>query len=691
MAVNEAAPGLAGEYLVRVLAAMVGPDARPRSDQLAAVEALVHDRRRVLLVQATGWGKSATYWAATSALRHQGRGPTIVISPLLALMRDQIDAAGRAGLQAETVNSSNPEDWHAVFDRLAGDELDVLLVSPERLANPRFAEQALPLLARAGLLVIDEAHCISDWGFDFRPDYQRLSRLLAEMAPDSPVLATTATANARVTDDVAAQLGPATLVLRGPLARASLRLAVVPGIDAVQRLAWVSDALRDLPGSGIVYALTVEQVTSITSFLTEQGYPVAAYTGQTDPEDRQRIESALRDNRLKAVVATSALGMGYDKPDLGFCIHVGSPDSPVAYYQQVGRAGRALDTAAGVLLPAAESDPRIWDYFATASIPDPDAADRVLTLLDRSGGQTVVDIESETGLRRGRLEALLKILRVDGSVDRVGTAWTATGTPWRYDAAKYDAVVAARRAEADLMRAYASGRRCLMQILTEALDDPASAACGRCSVCTGELPGPGREPDPARVEAARRYLRGRVHPLEPRKLWPRGASRSGRIGGISVGRALAYADDPAWPTLTSELAGPDGPPSPELRDALVELLTRWRGDWPERPVAVVPVPSHTHPLRVDGMAAHIAAVGRLPLLRPLRSSGAPAPVGVSSARRVGHLLDMLSLDADVPVPAGSILLVDDVARTQWTLTVAGTLLVGAGAGAVLPLVGHRLP
>ncbi|CAN5855445.1 hypothetical protein BH18ACT7_BH18ACT7_12840 [soil metagenome] len=258
MAVNEAAPGLAGEYLVRVLAAMVGPDARPRSDQVAAVEALVHDRRRVLLVQATGWGKSATYWAATSALRHQGRGPTIVISPLLALMRDQIDAAGRAGLQAETVNSSNPEDWNAVFDRLTGDELDVLLVSPERLANPRFAEQALPLLARAGLLVIDEAHCTSDWGFDFRPDYQRLSRLLAEMAPDSPVLATTATANARVTDDVAAQLGPATLVLRGPLARASLRLAVVPGLDAVQRLAWVSDALRDLPGSGIVYALTVE-------------------------------------------------------------------------------------------------------------------------------------------------------------------------------------------------------------------------------------------------------------------------------------------------------------------------------------------------------------------------------------------------------------------------------------------------
>ncbi len=686
-----AEPGLAAEHLKRVLAAMVGPGAEPRADQLEAVEALVQDRRRVLLVQATGWGKSATYWAATSALRHQGHGPTIVISPLLALMQDQIGAAKRAGLHAETVNSANPEDWREIFDRLAGDEIDVLLVSPERLGNPRFAEQAMPLLARAGLLVIDEAHCISDWGFDFRPDYQRLSRLLAEMAPGSPVLATTATANARVTDDVAAQLGAATLVLRGPLARASLQLAVVPGLTAVQRLAWVSDALRDLPGSGIVYALTVEQVTSITAFLTEQGYAVAAYTGQTDTEDRRRIEKALRDNELKAVVATSALGMGYDKPDLGFCIHVGSPDSPVAYYQQVGRAGRALDTAVGVLLPAAESDPRIWDYFATATIPDPDAADRVLTLLDHSGGQTVAAIETETGLRRGRLEALLKILRVDGSVDREGTAWTATGTPWQYDARKYDAVVAARRAEADLMRSYAAGSRCLMQILTEALDDPASAACGRCSVCAGELPGPGREPDTAQVDAARRYLRARNHPLEPRKLWPRGVTRRGRITGVSPGRALAYADDPAWPTITAELAGPDAPPSDELRAALVDLLSRWRGDWPERPVAVVPVPSRSRPLRVHGMAAHIAVVGRLPLLEPLRSHGPPAPTGVSSTTRVAHLLDTLSLDTDVAVPRGPILLVDDLARTQWTLTVAGTLLHDAGAGTLLPLVGHRLP
>ena len=348
--------------LERVITAMAGPDARPRPDQVTAVEALVEQRRRVLVVQATGWGKSAVYWAATAVLRAAGGGPTLVVSPLLALMRDQIAAAGRAGLRAATVNSTNVEDWDEVLTELRAGRLDVLLISPERLSNPAFARQLPGLLASLGLLVIDEAHCVSDWGFDFRPDYQRLTRTLLGLASGTPVLATTATANQRVTADVAAQLGQDTVTLRGSLARASLRLAVVPGLSVLDRYAWVADALRDLPGSGIVYVLTVAETERVAAFLTEQGLDVAAYSGQTP--NRVTLENRLRDNQIKALVATSALGMGYDKPDLAFCVHLGSPASPVAYYQQVGRAGRALDDALAVLVPA-EADERIWEYFAT--------------------------------------------------------------------------------------------------------------------------------------------------------------------------------------------------------------------------------------------------------------------------------------------------------------------------------------
>src|SRR3954453_17041447 len=341
---------------------MAGPDARPRPDQTRAVEHLV-EGHRVLVVQATGWGKSAVYWAATAALRAKGAGPTLVVSPLLALMRDQIAAAKRAGLQAATVNSTNVEEWGEVLAELRSGKTDLLLISPERLSNPSFAAQLPELLSQCGLLVIDEAHCVSDWGFDFRPDYQRLTRTLLGLAPGTPVLATTATANQRVTSDVAAQLGDETVTLRVSLARASLRLAVVPQLTVLERYAWVAEALQSMPGSGIVYALTVAETERGTAFLRSQGLDVAAYSGQTP--NREELEDRLRDNQVKALVATSALGMGYDKPDLAFCIHLGSPGSPVAYYQQVGRAGRALEDARAVLVPA-EADERIWGYFATA-------------------------------------------------------------------------------------------------------------------------------------------------------------------------------------------------------------------------------------------------------------------------------------------------------------------------------------
>ncbi len=401
------------EAAERCLRSLAGPQARLRADQWSAIKALVADRRRALVVQRTGWGKSAVYFVAAALLRERGAGPAVIVSPLLALMRNQIAAAERAGIRAATINSANIEDWDAIGAEIAADAVDVLLVSPERLNNPDFRDLILPKLASsAGMIVIDEAHCISDWGHDFRPDYRRLRGVVAGLAPDVPVLATTATANTRVMRDVAEQLGsgwrgpgepPPTLVLRGPLDRGSLHLAVLRLPVPAQRLAWLADQLGELPGSGIIYTLTVAAAHDVAEFLRDRGYPVEAYTGQTDPAQRLAVEEDLLANKVKAVVATSALGMGYDKPDLGFIIHLGAPQSPVAYYQQIGRAGRGVDRAEVILLPGAE-DRDIWAYFASLAFPPEPLVRAVLAALaGASGPVSLAALEASADLSRGRL------------------------------------------------------------------------------------------------------------------------------------------------------------------------------------------------------------------------------------------------------------------------------------------------
>lgn len=682
------AEGSAAAFLSETIAAMAGAAARPRPDQIAAVEALVEQRRRVLVVQATGWGKSAVYWAATRALRARGKGCTLVVSPLLALMRDQIAAAERAGLRAATINSTNVDDWSAVMSEVRSGFIDVLLVSPERLANPRFAAQLPALLADCGLLVIDEAHCVSDWGFDFRPDYQRLTRTLLSLAPGTPVLATTATANARVTADVAQQLGEDTATFRGSLARASLRLAVVPKLGPLQRYAWVADALATLPGSGIVYVLTVAETERVTAFLSSQGFDVAAYSSKNDPAMREELEDRLRRNEVKALVATSALGMGYDKPDLAFCLHLGSPASPVAYYQQVGRAGRALDDAVAVLLPS-DNDEQIWDYFATAGIPDPDQVDRILDAL-HDGHGSVPSLETATGIRRGRVEALLKIMAVDGAAERAEGGWIATGQRWIYDRAKWSELAKVRAAEADLMRHFARGDGCLMQFLQQSLDDPDPKPCGQCSVCTGELPAPGATPHPATIRAAQLVMRGMDTIIEPRKLWPSGLSgHRGRIAGLLPGRALAFADDPAWSGALAELWQGESVPS-EVLDGLVHVLARWSRDW-VRPVALVPMPSRRRSAQIQVCVEHLARIGRLPLVDALEIVGPRPDERASSKARAEALFAGLRVRDGVVVPDGPILLVDDQCQTRWTLTVAAALLLERGVSQVAPLVIHQLP
>ncbi|WP_371655112.1 MULTISPECIES: RecQ family ATP-dependent DNA helicase [unclassified Streptomyces] len=703
-----------------VLARLVGDPtgaARLREDQWRAIEALVAGGRRALVVQRTGWGKSAVYFVATSLLRERGSGPTVIVSPLLALMRNQVEAAARAGIRARTINSSNTEEWETVQAEVAAGEVDVLLVSPERLNNPDFRDEVLPKLSAAtGLLVVDEAHCISDWGHDFRPDYRRLRTMLAELPPGVPVLATTATANARVTADVAEQLGTGAdtdaLVLRGPLDRESLSLNVLSLPDAAHRLAWLADHLDELPGSGIIYTLTVAAAEEITAYLRQCGHPVASYTGRTENADRQQAEDDLLANRVKALVATSALGMGFDKPDLGFVVHLGSPSSPIAYYQQVGRAGRGVEHAEVLLLPGKE-DEAIWRYFASVAFPPEEQVRRTLDVLAQAGRPlSLPALEPLVELRRTRLETMLKVLDVDGAVHRVKGGWTSTGQPWVYDAERYAWVARQRSAEQQAMRDYAAASGCRMEFLRRQLDDEQAAPCGRCDNCAGArftAEVSGKALDAAKGELGRPGVE-----VEPRKMWPTGLAAvgvdlKGRIPAgeqAFPGRALGRLSDIGWgnrlrPMLAPQ--APDGPVPDDVVDAVVTVLADWAkgpGGWagggpdaPPRPAGVVTVASLTRPRLVESLGARIAEIGRMPLLGRVEygeeAAGARVPAS-NSAQRVRALHHAFTVPDElaraVREAGGPVLLVDDRSDTGWTLAVASRLLRRAGAQGVFPLV-----
>lgn len=668
-----------------VLRRALGPSAEFRDGQLEAIEALVEQRRRLLVVQRTGWGKSAVYFVATRLLRDRGAGTTIIVSPLLALMRDQIEAASRLHLHAVTINSSNKEDWERVERDLLVGAVDLLLVSPERFNNADFRDRLLdPLTRSAGLLVIDEAHCISDWGHDFRPDYRRLVRVLDLMPPGVPVLCTTATANNRVVDDVRQQLGSDLKVIRGSLDRESLSLYSVRIPTTVERLAWLAQWIPRMAGSGIVYCLTVADTARVADWLNTNGIPAVAYSGETDPEQRPEIERQLKANELKVVAATSALGMGFDKPDLAFVVHFQSPDSPVAYYQQIGRAGRAVDHAPVVLLWS-DRDEDIWQFFLDHGLPVQWHAEQVVEYLEAEAdwvGQR--EIEVNVNMPSSRITGLLKVLDVEGAVEKERSRYRRTLRPWSFDTARIERVRDARLAEHQAMRDYATTSGCRMAFLRHALDDNDISACGRCDNCTGDRYD--AKADPGLVGQALAFIRRRPITIEPRKRWV--GHRSGTIGNLlEPGRALCYLTDPGWGDHLLDAKRGGRLVSDELVEAAATLIDDWL---PGFDGTVLYVPSRD-PARtlVPDFATRLAARLHLRLSDSLIKvrKNAPQKLMENSAQQLRNVSDVFQIRGNAPT--GPILLVDDIADSRWTMTVLGDLVIEAGSGPVYPFTVAR--
>ncbi|HET9456747.1 MAG TPA: RecQ family ATP-dependent DNA helicase [Candidatus Limnocylindrales bacterium] len=666
------------------LRAMLGPDAAFREGQREAIEAVIGDGARALVVQRTGWGKSLVYWIATRVRRDDGHGPALIVSPLLALMRNQIAMAARLGLEAVTINSGNVGEWKEIEERLGRDEIDVLLISPERLANEGFTTRVLPSIERTiGLLVIDEAHCISDWGHDFRPDYRRISRLLPLLGPSVPVLATTATANDRVVADVAAQLGDDVAIIRGPLARDTLRLDAIPLSHGAERLAWLAENLPRLPGSGIVYCLTVADTERVATWLQSRGIDARAYSGPMTAPDREALEDALIANEMKALVATVALGMGFDKPDLGFVVHFQRPSSAIAYYQQVGRAGRAVERAYGILLAGREDD-EIADYFLRTAFPPADRMRELLATLEASESVTLGTLQKAVNLSRNQLDQALKLLEIDGAITKIGGRYHRADVPWQPDEERIARVIATRRVEQQQMRDYVTHDGCRMEYLIRLLDDPDAAPCGRCANDVGK--GMPHEVSPEVVRAAVDFLRRSLRPIEPRKRWV-----ESEAAGSSVirepneeGIALSVLGDAGWGRDVEQARRRGGQYSEALVTAAVRAIRdQWRPE--PAPEWVAAIPSQGRAAPVVPFAAALASQLGLPFVECVTSApdAPPQEAMQNSVLQLENARAKLAVDPSA-VRSGPVLLVDDVVDSRWTMTVAGSLLREHGSGPVHP-------
>jgi ATP-dependent DNA helicase RecQ len=661
------------------LETMLGAAATFREGQREAIEAVVRDGSRTLVVQRTGWGKSLVYWIATRVRRDQGRGPTLIVSPLLSLMRNQIDAAARLGLRAVTINSANRDDWSAIEDDLAQDRIDVLFVSAQRFANEDFAGRLLPMIQRTiGMFVVDEAHCISDWGHEFVPDYRRIGRLLPLLGPSVPVLGTTATANDRVVEDVAKQLGDDVALIRGPLARDTLHLDAIPLRDQAERLAWLAEHLPEMPGAGIVYCLTVADTQRVSGWLRGRGIDARPYSADIAPEEREALEGDLLENRLKALVATVALGMGFDKPDLGFVVHFQRPGSPIAYYQQVGRAGRAVDRAYGILLSGREDD-AIAEYFLSTAFPPAARMQEILTALEGVDSATIKGLQAQVNLPYGQIEKALKLLEVDGAVSRERGRFARTAMAWEQDEAWVAAVLEARRRELASMQAYVDTTECRMEFLGRLLNDPSTAPCGHCAN-DGGVRWP-RGVDETLVREAVAFLRRDVRAIEPRRQWPEG----GRMTKPNeTGRALCMLGDPGWGRDVARGREEGVRFEDHLVGAATEVI---RGRWRPEPAPqwVTCVPSASRPGLIPDFAERLASALALPFIPCLTSTaGGPLQATMAnSAQQAANVRHRIGVVA-AGVRSGPVLVVDDLVDSRWTMTVAGSLLREHGSGPVYP-------
>lgn len=654
-----------------------GSNAVFREGQLEAIQAVLSGKR-TLVVQKTGWGKSLIYFLSARILRDMGKGPCIIISPLLALMNNQIESAKKFNLKTATINSQNADEWEDIEKQVSDNKIDVLFISPERLANQDFMTKIMDKITEnIGMMVVDEAHCISDWGHDFRPDYRRITNIIRLMPHNVPLLATTATANDRVIQDICQQFGDNIHILRGALTRDSLYIQIIHLNRKEERLAWLIENINNLPGTGLIYCLTVNDCHMVSNWLSEHGINAFAYTGKSDKEEREVLETKFINNDMKVLVATIAFGMGIDKPDISFVIHFQKPGNAVSYYQQIGRAGRAISKAFAILL-VGEEDDAITQYFINSAFPTAYEMDEVIKPISEFDGISTSVLSTKVNLSKGRIENVIKFLVINGDVYKEKTKYYKTPKAWEPDMAYSKQITLIRNEELKQMQKLATLESCYMEFIACQLNDKQAHPCGHCGNCSPEE----RYPDTVShcfVLEALDYLKGKWLEIDTRKRWPIAVDGKVTIKPQDIyqtGYVLSNYGDAGWGHIVSHNKYVDNCFSEELVQASYVLLHNHCKEWGIQ--CVTSVPSKRRPNLVRDFAISLAKKLQLPYKDSIEKTANSAEQKTmnNSFNQFNNANNSFSVSFPLK---GNVLLIDDMVDSKWTLTVCSYKLIKSGA------------
>lgn len=681
------------KYAEKLLKEMIGKNAKFHNGQWEAIESALNNNR-TLVVQKTGWGKSIVYFIASKLINEKRGGVTILVSPLLSLMRNQIESAEKIGIRAVTINSENTDDWNTIENTLNKGKCDIILISPERLANKDFIERVIPAIKGGpNMIVIDEAHCISDWGHDFRPNYSRIINVIKTLPSNIPVIATTATANNRVVDDIKKQLGNKLTLIKGSLMRESLNIQVIKLPTQIERMAWLIENINKIDGSGIIYCSTTRDCNKVAEWLKLNGIEALPYHSNlsSDNETKKRLreerENLLIENKVKVLVSTVALGMGFDKGDISFVIHFQMPNNIIRYYQEIGRAGRKLEDAYAILL-VGEEDKGIAKYFIQSAFPKREQLENVIRSVEGSDeGLSLYDLKKYINMTHNVINKCLQLLDLHGIITKVNKKYIRTLNPYNYADFKVEEILKTRYRELEFMEKYIETDECYMKFIANELDDNTASNCGKCCNCTGKKHFPVTV-SKENIEKAEKFIKNRVIKLKVNKQWPAGivATTGKRISTEEMneeGRILSSYGDSGWGKIVEDDKYKKEYFRNELVEATIDILNN---KWQELSniECVAAVPSLRRPELVKSFAKRVAKRLKVPFLDIIRKPAETEEQKYmeNSNMQAKNAYNAFSVEGLVNYK--NVLLIDDMVDSGWTLTVCGALLRRNGAEKVYP-------